>query len=400
MKRIYETLIVESLGAHRQMALLSGPRQVGKTTVARQALPVAHYFNYDNASDGRLIVSGPDAIAEHLDFANPNNKVGGVIFDEIHKFSKWKNFLKGFFDVYGENLKVAVTGSARLDVYKRGGDSLMGRYFPYRIHPLSVGELASAEVDPEVLFQAPKPVTQEMVEALLRFGGFPEPFLKGSVRFHNRWHALRLEQIFEEDLRDLSRVQDIRQLRNLSELLRGCVGSGVNYSSLAADLCVTADTVKAWITTLESVFWCFEIRPWYTNVASSIRKQPKIYLWDWSELEDVGARNENFVASHLLKAVNWWTECGLGTFELCYVRDKQQQEVDFVVVKNKKPFMLVECKTSSGAALSPHLAHYQKLLNAEYAFQVVFDAPPSSLNPLDYTTPIKVAVADLLKLLL
>ncbi len=400
MKRCYETLIGESLAAHRQMVLLSGPRQVGKTTCARQALPQAHYFNYDNITDARTVSSGPNAVAAALDLANPNQARGGVIFDELHKFSKWKNFLKGFFDVYGEGIKIAVTGSARLDVYKRGGDSLMGRYFPYRIHPLSPAELASGEVDLNRLFQSPKKVSQSDIETLLQLGGFPEPFLDGTARFHNRWRKLRLEQIFTEDLRDLSRVQDIRQLQALAEILRHCVGSGLNYSSLACDLCVTSDTIKAWITTLESVFWCWTIRPYFRNVTSSIRKQPKIYLWDWSELEDGGARCENFLAGQLLKAVNWWTESGLGDFELCYLRDKMQREVDFVVVKDGAPFMLVECKRSGHAELCPHLQHFQKELKADYAFQVAFDLPLSELNPIDYKTPIKVSAADFLKILI
>ncbi len=402
MKRCYENLVLESLNAHRQMIFLSGPRQVGKTTCTRQILPDAKYFNYDKVADARIVMAGADAVAKELDLANPNRAQAGVVFDELHKFAKWKHFLKGFFDVYGDNrkLKIMVTGSARLNVYKRGGDSLMGRYFPFRIHPLSAAELVSDEVDLENLFQKPKPVTRESIDALLKLGGFPEPFLEGSERFHNRWSKLRLEQIFMEDLRNLSRVQDIQQLRALAEILRQCVASGVNYSSLACDLCVTSDTIKKWISTLESVFWCWTMRPYYRNVTSAIRKQPKVYLWDWSEVKDVGARCENFLASQLLKSVDWWKENGLGDFELCYLRDKQQREVDFVIVKDGNPFMLVECKHSGNTELSRNLLHFHRELKPKYAFQVAFDLPPTDLNPLDYNEPVKISVADFLKILL
>ena len=401
VKRAYEALIEDHFATNRQMAFLSGPRQVGKTTLAAALLPRARYYNYDRPADALKFGSGPDRVAEDIGLDIPARIGDGVIFDEIHKFSGWKRFLKGFFDVYGKGLRVAVTGSARLNVYKRGGDSLMGRYFSYRVHPLSVGEVAGGAVDVERPYRKPSQIGRKDVEALLRFGGFPEPFLSGSERFYNRWRNARRDLVFHEDLRDLSRVQDIRGIRALSDLLAARVTGGINYSGLASDLQVTSDTVKSWIGLLESVYEVYTIRPWYRNVANSIRKQPRAYFWDWSTVKSGGMRNENFIASHLLKSVHWWTDSGLGDFELHYVRDKLQREVDFLVSKDSEPYMLVECKSSLDEPLSPALEHFRKTLNVPYAFQVAVEADPDGVDPFEYENrSIRLSAADLLSVLI
>lgn len=400
MKRIYQTLLEEHFKTNRQMAFISGPRQVGKTTLVKYALPNARYFNYEKKSDTLIIRKGADAVASDLGLDKNPPDFSEVIFDELHKNPKWKSFLKGFFDVYGDGkLKIASTGSARMNIYKRGGDSLMGRYFPYRIHPLSVSEVASPKVDIENVFQIPKEIPKGTIEELLQFGGYPEPFIAKNMRFYNRWKSLRIEQLFSEDLRDFSKIQDIRGIRLLSELLTSSVGSGINYSSLANELDVSVNTIKSWIELLESVFFSYSIRPWYRNVASSIRKQPKIYLWDWSMVHDEGAKKENFIASHLLKAVHWWTDCGLGDFGLYYLRDKAQNEVDFLISKDSNPFLIIESKTSSREALSKALVGFSQKLNIPHAFQVCFDMPISKINPIEINTPTKISVLDLLKIL-
>lgn len=401
MKRAYETLIGDHFAHDRQMAFLSGPRQIGKTTLAEMLLPKAKYYNYDRTDDALKLGQGPDRVAADAELDIPAVAGGGIIFDEIHKFPKWKRFLKGFFDAYGKGLRVAVTGSARLNVYKRGGDSLMGRYFPYRIHPLSVGEISDGKLGLDGEFRTPGKVRGEDVHALLRFGGFPEPFLRGSERFYNRWRNARKDLVFHEDLRDLSKVQDIRGVRALSELLSARVSGGINYSGLATDLQVAPDTVKSWIGLLESVYEVYSVRPWFRNVANSIRKQPKVYFWDWSSVAAGGMRNENFLASHLLKSVQWWVDAGLGDYELCYVRDKQQREVDFLMAKNGAPYMLVECKTSLDEPLSPALVHFQGKLKAPYAFQVAVEGEGAGINPLEYRNrPIRISAADFLSVLI
>lgn len=401
MERIYSSLLKDHLLHERQMVLLSGPRQVGKTTLARAVLPDAAYLNYDIAADALKVRGCAEKVAEALAMDVPARRAQAVIFDELHKYAKWKQFLKGFFDRYEKSLKIVATGSARMDVYRRGGDSLMGRSFSYRVHPLSIGELASPGCDLEAQFQVPKDVSSVDIERLMQFGGFPEPLLNGSRRFYVRWQNARLDKVFNEDLRDLSRVQDLRGIRALAELLRTRVSGEINHASLGRDLSVAPDTAKNWIGLLESVYFCYSVRPYFKNVANSIRKTPKVYLWDWSLVSDRGARNENFVASHLLKSVDWWTDSGLGRFELCYIRDKQQHEVDFVVVKDGEPQMLVEVKSSMGEPLSPSLRAFAEKLNVQYAFQVAVEEEPSSINPLDFSgTPVKVAFSDLAKILI
>jgi predicted AAA+ superfamily ATPase len=185
----------------------------------------------------------------------------------------------------------------------------------------------------------------------------------------------------------------------LGELLAERVGAQTVLANLANELGVKNDTVKMWITLLESLYVCFQIQPWSTNVANSLRKQPKIYLWDWSIAADMGAKKENFVASHLLKAVHWWNACGLGNFGLYYLRDKQKREVDFLVACDKKPFMMVEVKSSSHNHISPNIEYFQKTLKAPHAFQLAFDMPVSSINPVELHRPAIIAAADLFKVL-
>jgi predicted AAA+ superfamily ATPase len=399
VKRIYETLITDHFAGNRQMVFLSGPRQAGKTTTALDALPGARYFNYDNSDDGRLIPAGVNRIAHELNVTIPAKEQHEVIFDEIHKYPHWKNFIKGFFDSYGGGRRVIVTGSARLAVYRRGGDSLVGRYFPFTLHPVSAREATGAAVDLESVFQQPVRIPKDAVETLLAFGGFPEPFLKASRRFFNNWQATRKEQIFREDLRDLSRVHDVRQLEVLSGLLASRVASQTVLASLANELRVKNDTVKMWISLLESLYVCFQVPPWSKNVANSLRKQTKIYFWDWSAVADEGARKENLVASHLLKAVHWWNACGLGAFGLYYLRDKQKHEVDFLVSCDQKPFMLVEVKSSSTSRINPAIEYFQKTLSAPHAFQLAFDLPPSLINPAELKRPAIISALDLFKVL-
>lgn len=378
------------------MAFLSGPRQVGKTTTAKMCTEGAPYLNWDKDSDQLLFVDGADAIAKHLKLDSPSEASPYAVFDELHRYPKWKSFLKGFYDAYGDECRILVTGSARLDVFRRGSDSLMGRYFSYRMHPLSVAELSSPEIDLGSVLQKPGNVAAETLPLLERFGGFPDPFLSGEQRFYNRWKKLRSEQLFREDLRDLSRVNDIARVRILAGMLAAQTGQLVNYSTFAKQLCVTVDTIKNWISILDSLYYSFSIRPWHTNVASSLRKQQKIFLWDWSRIGNIGARRENLVAAHLLKAVHWWSDSGLGDFGLYFLRDKMKREVDFVVVRDQKPWFMVEVKSSANQDLSPALQYFSKQLDATIALQVAFDLPHAEMDCFSYNRPIKVPVSSFL----
>ena len=318
-----------------------------------------------------------------------------VAFDEIHRYSKWKTFLKGFFDSYERNCRVIATGSARMDVYKRGGDSMMGRYFPYRIHPLSVGELVSSAIPDESVVHAPLPIVEDDWQALLRFGGFPEPFTSRDVRFQKKWQRLRAKQLLREDIRDLTRTTDLDLIERLARLLANRSGEMLVYASLAREINVSEPTVKTWVSVLKSLYYGFEIRPWFKNIENSLRKTSKWYLRDWSAIEDEGRRNETFIACHLLKAVELWTDIGLGDYALYYIRDKQKHEVDFLVTKDDKPWFLVEAK-SSETSISPVLGKVQTAIGARHAFQIVVNMPFANANAFDFTRPVIVSARTFL----
>jgi predicted AAA+ superfamily ATPase len=369
LPRAYDALITKHLADYRQMVFLSGPRQVGKTTTAKHL--AGHYLDWDNPGHRRVLTAGPDAVATQCGLNALNTQPPVIAIDEIHKFGRWKNWLKGFFDVYADRCRVIVTGSSRLDVFKRGGDSLMGRYFHYRMHPLSVGELITPDIPANVL-RPPSPLAEKQWQALWEHGGFPEPFTQRSTAFSRRWRSSRQQQTLREDLRDLTQVREIAQISLLGELLHERSCDQIVMKSLADDLHVAPDTVKRWLDLLVSLHVGVLVRPWFTNVSKSLRKEPKWFLRDWSGIDDPGKRAETFVACHLLKAVDGWNDCGLGTFELRYLRDKMQREIDFVVIRDRKPWFLVEVK-SGNDRLSPALAHYQDQIKAPHAFQVVLD---------------------------
>lgn len=355
------------------MALLAGPRQVGKTTVCAALAGTERILDWDNLDHRATVLAGPSAVAEHFGLQQLRTAPAVVGFDELHKFGRWKAFLKGFFDTYADRARILVTGSSRLDVFRRGSDSLMGRYFLFHLHPLSVGELLRQEV-PTDCKAPPANLDEASWDALWRHGGFPEPFLKRDPRFSRRWQDLRRQQLFREDVRDLTRIQELGQLETLALILNERSGGQLIYSNLATEVRVSVDTLRRWIDTLCSLHFGFLIRPWFKNIAKSLRKEPKWFLSDWAQVEDPGARTETFVACHLLKAVDTWNDLGLGRFELRYLRDKMQREVDFVIIKDRQPWMLVEAKHGETQP-SPSLAYYHRILNPPHAFQVVVDLP-------------------------
>jgi hypothetical protein len=394
--RVYDAILKQHLRDHRQMAFVAGPRQVGKTTVCRELADA--YLSWDDRDDRRAIQAGPRTVAERLSLEAAHAPRRVVAFDELHKFGKWKGFLKGFFDLYEKRTRVLVTGSARLDIYRRGGDSLMGRYFLFRMHPLSVAELVRQRV-PDSEISASAALARGAWAALLRWGGYPEPFTEASQRFHERWRELRYQQLVREDIRDLTRVQELGQIATLVTLLQERSGGQLIYSNLASELGVAVETIRRWIDALERFYFGFRVRPWFVNVAKSLRKEPKWFVLDWSSVDDPGARAETLVACHLLKAVHAWTDLGFGRFELCYLRDKQKREVDFVVVKNRKPWFLVEVKTSD-TRLGQSLGYFQSRLRAPHAFQAVMDLDHVAVDCFSYDVPMVVPARTLLSQLI
>jgi uncharacterized protein len=394
--RLYDTLLREHLAQHRQMALVSGPRQVGKTTTCREVAD--SYLNWDNVDDRRQLLAGPASIAATLELERLRAKPPVVVLDELHKCSKWKGLLKGLFDTYGDRAKWIVTGSSRLDVFRRGGDSLMGRYLLYRMHPWSVAECLHTDLPGNPV----RPASEIKVadwDALLTHGGFPEPFLKREMRFTSRWRLLRHEQLSKEDLRDVTRVQDLGTIEVLMRILEERSGQQLVYSNLATEIGMSVDTIRRWVDLLGRLHFGFLVRPWFKNVTKSLRKEPKWYLRDWSGVSDVGARSETLVACHLLKAVEGWTDLGLGRFQLHYLRDKLKREVDFLVSRDGRPWFLVEVKQGD-RSLSTSLAHFQSETKAAHAFQVVIDLPFEAADCFAHRQPLVVPAKTFLSQLI
>ncbi|MFN3235402.1 MAG: ATP-binding protein [Gammaproteobacteria bacterium] len=398
MKRIYESILKQHLLHDRQMVFLAGPRQVGKTTISKTTSALTEqfvYLNWDYQDDQHLILSGPNKLVEEYQLDIPRKDKAILILDGLHKYKNWRNYLKGFYDKHYETVRFIITGSAKLDVFRPTGDSMMGRYFPYRVHPLSVRELVTVERE-EVEISTPVKLQKDLFDVLIKFGGFPEPLAKQNAAFYRRWIKLRMEQLFNIDIRDLTRIHEIVQMKLLAAILKNQVGELVTYSKLSQFSQVSIDTVKSWVDTLESFYYCFKVSPWHKNIVRSLIKQPKIYLWNWADVDDIGARHENFVASHLLKAIHFWEDRGLGQYGLSYLRDKEKREVDFVVTKNGKPWFLVEVKSSHKHSISEHLYYFQKQTQAEHAFQVAFDLPHKDINCFDYTKPVIVPAVTFL----
>ncbi|MEK7655034.1 MAG: AAA family ATPase [Pseudomonadota bacterium] len=375
MKRSYEHVVSSQLQDYGKMAFLCGPRQVGKTTIAKSIMnnyDQSLYLNWDYPPDRQKITGQIDKVGEQLTAAGLDQKPGLLVLDELHKLKTWKNLVKGFFDHWNASIHIIVTGSAQLNAFSRGGDSLMGRYFMYTIHPISAREMLPTSQPLDELFFIQQPCE---IQILLKFGGFPDPLLRQDMRFLSRWRKLRHTQLLREDLRDITAVRDVNQLEMLATLLIQRAGNLVNYTNLSKQLMVSDQTIRRWCQVLESIYFCYFLQPWSININRSLVKEPKVYLWDWSLCIDTGAQFENMVISHLLKSVHYWNEQGFGEFGLYFLRDKDQREIDLLVTRDGKPWILVETKVSDTRHLSPQLRYFQEQTKAPFAFQVVKDMP-------------------------
>ena len=354
------------------MAFVSGPRGVGKTTTGREVATT--YLDWDNLENRKLILAGPEALARQLGVNQPVKEPLVVAVDQFQKYGRWKNLLKGFFDTYEDRVRLVVTGSSRLDYYRPGQDSLMGRYFRFRMHPFTVAEVLHPEPPGDEVIRPPRAIPEEEYQALWVHGGFPEPFVKRDPGFTRRWQRLRQEQILRKDVRVFTRIEERSKLEILAGLVALRSSTPIIYLDLAREAGVSVDTSRRWVGVLAELHYGFLVRPWFKEVSRALRKEPRWFLRDWSVVEEAEARAKTFVACHLLKAAQGWTDLGLGVFELRYVRDKEKREADFLVVKDGKPWFLVEVKTSE-SPLTPALAHFQKSTGAAHAFQVVMDLP-------------------------
>jgi len=333
------------------MVMITGPRQVGKTTLAKQIMAEfkkPQYLNADAADDRRIILDRGWPLDTDL-----------LVFDEIHKMKDWKPYLKGVFDTRPENQAVLLSGSARLETFRQTGESLAGRYFHLRLHPFSVKELSG-------LMPA-----EDALAKLDRRGGFPEPFLADSEEDAARWRAQYYTDIVREDIFDISRVHEVRDMRLLLELLRSRTGSPLSFSALAEDLQLAPNTVKKYVGILESLYVVFLVRPFHKRIERAILREPKVYFYDTGFVKgDEGRRLENTCAHALLKHAHYLRDVKGRSVELHYLRTKEGREIDFALAEDDKPVLLAEIKLGEDAP-SPHFAHFRSRGVDAPAVQVV-----------------------------
>ena len=348
MRRYLELTIKRDLA--KKIVLLSGPRQVGKTTLSKQLLDPFVYLNFDSARDRALMKT------EEWD-----DSAALVVFDEIHKMKGWKSWIKGVYDTRGIPPGLLITGSARLDLLRRGGDSLAGRHYSYRLHPLTVREAV------EELGEDPRAA----LERILAVGGFPEPFLSGGTEEAQRWRRSHLDTIIRGDVLDMGSVRDIKSIGILVDLLKERVGSRTSYASLAGDLQVSIHTVKHWLDVLESLCLVFSVRPYHRNIARSLLRDPKYYFYDTGAVEgDRGARLENAVAGALLRELHWIEDTTGRRASLHYLRDKEKNEVDFLCLLDGQPALMAEVKAGDDSFAKP-LFRFREFLGPVRAVQIV-----------------------------
>lgn len=342
MRRYLHDQVVADLA--EKMVFLGGPRQVGKTTLAQQVIPdQAAYLNWDIPAQRTRI------LRREL----PDTKAW--VFDELHKNRRWRAFLKGLCDEFRDRRRILVTGSAQLDLYRFGGDSLQGRYHYLRLHPFSFAELDS-------------PSTKEL-DALFQLGGFPEPFLRGSAAAARRWSAEYRHRILRDDIATLESVRDLGAMEQLMLALPERVGSPLSRNALREDLSLNHETVSRWLDIFEGVYAIFRVAPFGAPRIRAVRKEQKHYHFDWSLVPEEGPRFENLVGSHLLKWTHFQFDSAGRELELRYFRDVDGREVDFVVVERRKPVMLVEVKLSAEPA-APSLRYLKTRFPSAEAYQV------------------------------
>lgn len=392
--------------AHK-MAFVSGPRQCGKTTMAKQLLKqrsAGEYYNWDETKFRRQWVKDPQFI---LPPPTRSSTKPLLVLDELHKAKLWKRGLKGIYDTQDNKADILVTGSARLSVYRKGSDSLLGRYYHFRLHPFSLAELLKRyePILPEQLINVLlarrysfAKNAQNLLLQLKKYGPFPEPLFASNDKTLNLWRRNRIEKIIREDLRDLSRLPELSQVEMLTSLLPERVANPLSIPSLSEDLEVAYTTVKRWLDYLNELYYFFVVKPYAKSLARAIRKESKLYLWDWSEVENLGARFENMVASHLLKYCHYLTDTGHGEYELRYLKNKEKYEIDFLILKNKKPWLPIEAKLND-EKLSPNWPTFMKQLGLPHGIQLTLKPNHYQMYPFESYSIIVMSAAEFFQLL-
>lgn len=345
-----------------KMVFLGGPRQVGKTTLSRTLMPkTGRYLNWDVPIDRESILK------------KEYPRESFIVFDEIHKYRQWRNYLKGFYDLHKDQKKILVTGSARLDLYRFGGDSLQGRYFYLRMHPLSVAEL--------------KLKSQKDFFDLLKLGGFPEPFLKGSESFARRWTRDYRQRLIYEDVTSMEQTQELQKMELMLHHLPNLVGSPLSINSLQEDLQATPRSIGKWVDILERLYGIVRLSPFGSPKIRAVKKEQKHYHYDWSLVAEESVRFENLVAIHLLKWVHFQQDTEGLNWELRYFRDREQREVDFVIVDGKNPILAIEVKWSD-AEVSSSLKYFKNKFPNCRCIQL------HAIGKKEYSTPSQIEVLN------
>ena len=340
MRRYLERYIRQDL--KKKIVLLTGPRQAGKTTLSRMLVSAFDYFNFDNAEHRIGLLEKSWDRSKDL-----------VIFDELHKLKNWKSWLKGIYDTESIPPAIIVTGSAKLDTYRKVGDSLAGRFFQFRLHPLDLKEIRDSLKEKN---------TEAALELLLDVGGFPEPYLDGDTTYYHRWKRSHLDIILKQDLIDLENIRQITSIETLIQLLKRRVGSPLSYSSLAQDLHCSDKTIKRWLTILENMYVVFKVPPFHKNIARSILKSPKYYFYDTGQVEgDKGIKLENLVACSLIKEMHFREDCLGEKWGVYYLRNKDGNEIDFLTVKKDQPVQMIEVKWQDNT-LSKNFSAFDKYI--------------------------------------
>lgn len=346
----------------RHMVFLAGPRQVGKTRLAKNWLEKkgcsSLYFNWDDVSTRKGYATN------NRFFESPARSLGirdpWIVFDEIHKRNRWRDILKGVYDVFQDEFRFLITGSARLDIFRRSGDSLVGRYSLFHMMPFNIGEIANLRQG--VSFLSEKSIqkllktfeeqvsnkisasVEDAYQNLWRYGPFPEPFLKQNERFSRKWHQDYLSLVIHEELKDITKIVELDKVENLLFLMPSRIMAPLSMANLAGELEVAHTTVKVWLEQLKRLYLLFPVAPWAKKVSRGLRREKKWYFLDWYYVPEEPGKLENMVATYLYRVCLTLTDMGLGNYQLYYLRTLDKQEIDFIVEADRKPILAVEVK--------------------------------------------------------
>jgi len=366
----------------RQMRFIIGPRQTGKTTAAKEFLKEQDclnlYYNWDQRKIRDRYLADSHFFTREIYNVEPAKGKRWLCMDEIHKYPKWKNVLKDFFDSFGDENGFVVTGSARLDMMRKSGDSLAGRYFTFRLNPITLRELTNST------FQEPPEDAEEWIKnkldhpayeedylsALLKLSGFPEPLLSASDRFQKKWRTDYVDRLIREDLRDLTRIQQLENIAAIMHLLPTRISSPLSINSLAKDVKCGFSTVSNYLNAMELGYLIFRITPYSKKIARSLTKETKAYFYDWTRVNAPAGQFENYVAVELKTILEIWTDAGIGNFQMHFIRNRDGKETDFLVLRESEPWLMIEAKLSR-SSIDYHHRKSKDMLGGVPFLQVV-----------------------------